>query len=249
MPKVTSLLKVGLETDHSSSSSQALPLSLICQAPGRPRRPIHTQPKQKRTHSRARGCGLWGVEPETQRSRIWKAAQALQTVLATTILGIPQGGRWEVGDGVTRRCLQVTCLRRGWLSAGDCPENSLALVLGSRPSPPGDLGSGWAGFSETTVPSPQHPFPKGVKGWVEKPRGAGMGDRTSARTSLLFFWAWGWVVPGTGLGIKLEAARAGVNYAQLFLETSQISQEREINLPVWANNTNFFSLLKVILLK
>lgn len=75
---------------------------------------------------------------------------------------------------------------------------------------------------------------------MEKPRGAGMGDRASARTALLFFWAWGWVVPGTGLGIKLEAARAGVNYAQLFLETSQISQEREINLPVWANNTNFF---------
>lgn len=78
-----------------------------------------------------------------------------------------------------------------------------------------------------------------------------MGDRASARTSVFsFFWPWGWVAPVTGLGIKLEAARAGVNYAQLFLETSQISQEREINLPVWANNTNFFfSLLKVILLK
>lgn len=43
-----------------------------------------------------------------------------------------------------------------------------------------------------------------------------------------------------GLGVKLGAARAGVNYAKLFLETYQISQEREINLPVWANNTNFF---------
>ena len=53
-----------------------------------------------------------------------------------------------------------------------------------------------------------------------------------------------------GLGVQLGAARAGVNYAKLFLETYQISQEREINLPVWANNTNFFfSLLKVILLK
>lgn len=64
------------------------------------------------------------------------------------------------------------------------------------------------------------------------------------------FWAWGWVGPVIGLGVKLGAARAGVNYAKLFLETYQISQEREINLPVWANNTNFFfPLLKVILLK
>lgn len=45
---------------------------------------------------------------------------------------------------------------------------------------------------------------------------------------------------GTGLGAELGAARAGVNYAELFLETSQISPEREINLPVWANNTPFF---------
>ena len=54
------------------------------------------------------------------------------------------------------------------------------------------------------------------------------------------FWAWGWVGPVIVLGVKLGAARAGVNYAKLFLETYQISQEREINLPVWANNTNFF---------
>lgn len=66
-----------------------------------------------------------------------------------------------------------------------------------------------------------------------------MDDRAFARTSVFRSFG-GWVLPVTGLGIKLEAARAGVNYAQLFLETSQISQEREINLPVWANNTNFF---------
>lgn len=117
--------------------------------------------------------GAWSLRP---RGRIWKAAQALQTVRATTILGIPQGGRWEVGGGrwgVTRRCLQVTCLRRGWLSAGDCPENSLALVLGSRPSPPGDLGSGWAGLSETTVPLPSASVPQG--------RGKGGGEAEGSR--------------------------------------------------------------------
>ena len=54
------------------------------------------------------------------------------------------------------------------------------------------------------------------------------------------FWAWGWAGLVIGLGVQLGAARAGVNYAKLFLETYQISQEREINLPVWANNTNFF---------
>lgn len=51
-----------------------------------------------------------------------------------------------------------------------------------------------------------------------------------------------------GLGIKLGAARAGVNYAKLFLETYQISQREKLICLFGQITPIFFFLLKVILL-
>lgn len=109
------------------------------------------QAEHVRPPTRAQAANLRGGEHEIQRAGIWKAAQALPSVLEPAITGIPQrrgGGRRKAMPPRGARRLG----RGREIVAGDpfwASREFPGPELGSCPSPPRDLDPDWV--SETTL--------------------------------------------------------------------------------------------------